>query len=213
MNFLSLAFNFRASTRLTVLRNGKSVLTNLDSFQNGIKVADPGKHSHRDASWNETSDVCRERERERRIVSFTRPHQKRQRLWLSKRHWPFPTQWRPRFTQFSSRIGHFYHHLGGHGWTGVVTWKLSCVNRRVSVGQERRKVVELYRALWTGFICSGQANPPPPSGSTSLFSLTVPYPSFIFIPSPPPFFHSFLFQRKLWLPRPRPEKFLRLPAS
>lgn len=50
MNFLSLAFNFRASTRLTVLRNGKSVLTNLDSFQNGIKVADPGKHSHRDAS-------------------------------------------------------------------------------------------------------------------------------------------------------------------
>lgn len=72
MNFLSLAFNFRASTRLTVLRNGKSVLTNLDSFQNGIKVADPGKHSHRDASWNETSDVCREREREKnRLVHAT----------------------------------------------------------------------------------------------------------------------------------------------
>lgn len=151
-----------------------------------------------------------------RIVSFMRPHQKRQRLWLSKRHWPFLTQWRPCFTQFSSRIGHFYH-LGGHLRPPSLqrTWKLSCVNRRVSAGQERRKVVELYSSeTWTGFICSGQANPPLPAASVLRLSFLLPFrPSFIFTP-PLSLFFSFLpFLEKIVAPSATTGEILAAPGE
>lgn len=131
--------------------------------------------------------------------------------------WSFLTQW-PRFTQFSSRIGHFYH-LGGHlrPLSLQRTWKLSCVNRRVSAGQEPRKVVELYSSeTWTGFICSGQANPPSPSdsfGPTSLFSLTVPT-FFYFHLLPPSSLFSFLpFLEKIVAPSTTTGEILAAPGE
>lgn len=108
-----------------------------------------------------------------------RPHQKRQRLWLSKRH----------FVVVSNPVATFHAIFladrpflppWGPPSTVVVTTNVKIVLRKSSRlggtrAEKSRGVVQLWN--WTGFICSGQANPPSPSdsfGPTSLFSLTVP---------------------------------------